>query len=269
MNHGLEPRLHRGADLTGDLTTSRPLGLPGTIRACLFDLDGVLTDTAPDHAAAWKDVLDDYLARRALERGEPFLPFDPVGDYLTLVDGRRSEDGVRAFLESRGIEPPEREPTGSGLATIARLAKQKNARVLERFRRGGVRPFDDAVRYVDEALRQGLPCGVVSSSSNCRVVLAEAGIAGLFQVVVDAPAATRARLAGKPAPDMYLAGARALGVLPGSTAVFEDAPAGVSAARSGRFGYVVGIARRDGTAALDGADVIVASFDALVGAGAP
>jgi beta-phosphoglucomutase family hydrolase len=242
-----------------------PLGLPPGVRACLFDLDGVLTDTAHLHAAAWKEVLDEYLGKRALERAEPFAPFDATADYSAFVDGKKSEDGVRAFLDSRGIKLPEGQPSDSSAAeSVAALSNRKNGRVLERFRRGGVKPFADAVCYVNDALRHGLRCGVVSSSSNCRTVLAGAGIAQLFEVVIDAPTASRGQLAGKPAPDMYLAGARALGVPPCETAVFEDAPAGVSAGRSGRFGYVVGVDRAGGATAQVAAVLLAAGADVVI-----
>jgi beta-phosphoglucomutase family hydrolase len=244
----------------------RPLGLPPGIRACLFDLDGVLTDTARVHAAAWKDVFDEYLAARPQTR-EPFAPFDSA-DYSAFVDGKTREDGVRAFLGSRGITLPEGQSSDAAVAeTVTGLANRKNERVLDRLRRSGVHRFESSVRYVNAAHARGLRCGVVSSSANCRNVLAAAGIAGLFDVVVDAQAAASAHLAGKPAPDTYLAAARAIGVPPSAVAIFEDAPAGVSAGRAGGFGYVVGLDRRNRAAVLlaAGADLVVSDLGDLGG----
>lgn len=247
--------------------TGAPLGLPPHIRGCLFDLDGVLTDTARLHAAAWKETFDEYLAERARAAGGAFVPFDADADYAQYVDGRRREDGVRALLAARGLHLPEGDPGDSPFAeTIAGLANRKNERVLARLGASGVRAFADAVRYTDAARRHNLRCGVVSSSANCRDALASAGIADRFEVIVDAPAAHRAHLAGKPAPDTYVAGAKALRLAPQQVAVFEDAAAGIAAARTGRFGYVVGI-DRGGRAALlaaAGADVVVSSLDELV-----
>jgi beta-phosphoglucomutase family hydrolase len=236
------------------------LGLPDAIRACLFDLDGVLTQTAKVHAAAWKEMFDAYLRERAKRTGEQFVPFDRLKDYDEFVDGKPRYDGVRSFLASRGIELPEGESTDPpGEETVRGLGNRKNELVLELLRRDGVEAYDGSVRYVESARDAGLRRAVVSSSANTKDVLAAAGIDGLFEAVVDGVTADREHLAGKPAPDTYLAGARALDVEPGEAAVFEDALAGVEAGRAGQFGCVVGVDRVGQAEALrqHGADLVV------------
>jgi beta-phosphoglucomutase family hydrolase len=243
------------------------LGLPAAVTACLFDLDGVLTQTAKVHAAAWKKVFDEYLRRRAAETGEDFVPFDEVRDYDDYVDGKPRYDGVRSFLASRGIELPQGTPEDPQSArTIDGLGNRKNEIVLEMIHKDGVQPYEGSVRYVRAARERGLRRAVVSSSTNCRDVLAAAGIADLFELVVDGVVAEDQHLAGKPAPDTYLAGARALGVQPAQGAVFEDALAGVQAGCAGRFGCVVGVDRVGQARALraHGAGVVVRDLSELL-----
>jgi beta-phosphoglucomutase family hydrolase len=245
------------------------LGLPAGVTACLFDLDGVLTQTAEVHAAAWKEMFDAYLGQRASARGEPFVPFDPVGDYDEYVDGKPRADGVRSFLASRGIVLPEGSRDDPAEAeTIAGLGSRKNEIVLRMIREHGVEPYAGSVRYVNAARAAGLRCAVVSSSTNTRDVLAAAGIADLFEEVIDGRVAEREHLRGKPAPDTYLAGARAVGVEPAAAAVFEDALAGVEAGRAGGFGHVVGVDRVGQADALKahGADVVVRDLAELLDA---
>jgi beta-phosphoglucomutase family hydrolase len=218
------------------------LGLPDQIRGCLFDLDGVLTQTAKVHAAAWKAMFDEYLRRRTDRTGEPFRPFDAVRDYDEYVDGRPRYDGVRAFLQSRGIDLPDGSHDDSPTAeTIGGLGNRKNDLVLEMIRKDGVDAYDGSVRYVRAAREAGMRLAVVSSSSNAHDVLRAARIADLFDTVIDGVVAEREHLAGKPAPDTFLAGARAVGLEPPAAAVFEDALAGVQAGRDGGFGFVVGV----------------------------
>jgi beta-phosphoglucomutase family hydrolase len=236
------------------------LGLPAGVSACLFDLDGVLTQTAKVHAAAWKQTFDEYLQRRAAERGEEFMPFDPVVDYDEYVDGKPRADGVRSFLTARGSGLPEGTPEDPPDAeTIAGIGNRKNEIVLTMIHDQGVEPYDGSVRYVKAVRVAGLRRAVVSSSTNCRDVLAAAGIDDLFEEVIDGHVAEREHLNGKPAPDTFLAGARALGVDPAEAAVFEDALAGVQAGRAGNFGFVVGVDRVGQADALKahGADVVV------------
>lgn len=236
------------------------LGLPADIRALLFDLDGVLTPTAKVHAAAWKLTFDEFLRQRAQESDAPFVAFDQVTDYDQYVDGKPREDGVRSFLNSRGIELPEGSTDDPPDAvTVQGLGNNKNERVLKLIHAQGVKAYEGSARYVRAVKEAGLPRAVVSSSTNTRDVLASAGIADLFDAVIDGVVAHREHLHGKPAPDTYLAGAKALGVEPAYAAVFEDALAGVEAGRAGRFGFVVGVDRVGQRDALKthGADIVV------------
>ncbi len=243
------------------------VGLQEEIVACLFDLDGVLTDTARLHAAAWKEMFDTYLHARAARTGASFLPFDAVADYDEYVDGRPRYEGVRAFLGSRKIDLPPGEPTDPpGTETIAGLGNRKNELVLARIRAGGVEAYPGSVRYLHAVREARLRCAVVSSSANCREVLESAGIASLFDAHVDGIVAAREGLRGKPAPDTFLAAARELGVEARRAAVFEDALAGVAAGRSGGFGVVVGVDRAGQADALreHGADVVVSDLADLL-----
>jgi beta-phosphoglucomutase family hydrolase len=240
------------------------VGLPGAIRACLFDLDGVLTQTARVHAAAWKQMFDAFLRERA---GASFVPFDAVHDYDEYVDGKPRYDGVRSFLASRGIELPEGESSDPpGMGTVRALGNLKNEIVLSLIRDQGVEPYEGSVRFVRAAADAGLGRAVVSSSANCRDVLRAAGIESLFEEVVDGVVAEREQLKGKPAPDTFLFAARGLGAEPAEAAVFEDALAGVEAGRAGRFGLVVGVDRSGQADALraHGADVVVSDLSELL-----
>ncbi len=247
------------------------LGLPDGIQACLFDLDGVLTQTAKVHAAAWKQMFDDYLRARAERTGEAFVAFDAGHDYDEYVDGKPRYDGVRSFLQSRAIDLPDGTPEDPpGAETVDGLGNRKNELVLELIGRDGD-AYEGSVRYVRAARDAGLRRAVVSSSTNCRDVLKAAGIIDLFEEIVDGNVAREQGLKGKPAPDTFLAGARAVGVEAARAAVFEDAVAGVEAGRAGRFGYVVGVDRVDHADALreHGADVVVKDLAELLdGAGA-
>jgi beta-phosphoglucomutase family hydrolase len=243
------------------------LGLPSAIQACLFDLDGVLTQTAKVHAAAWKEMFDDVLRARAARTGEPFVPFDAFHDYDEYVDGKPRYDGVRSFLASRGITLPEGDPNDPPSAeTVAGLGNRKNELVLALIHRDGVEAYDGSVRYVQAVREAGLHRAVVSSSANCQEVLAAAGIEDLFEVRIDGLVAEREHLYGKPAPDTFLAAARALGVEASQAAVFEDALAGVAAGRAGHFGFVVGVDRTGQAEALrtHGADVVVSDLAELL-----
>ena len=247
---------------------SAELGLPDQIRGCLFDLDGVLTMTAKVHAAAWKEMFDGYLRERSARSGEPYIPFDPGHEYDEYVDGKPREDGTRSFLESRGITLPEGDPGDApGTETIEGLSNMKNNIVLRRIREDGVEAYPGSVQYVKLARDAGLRRAVVSSSANCRDVLIGAGIEDLLEARVDGVTAREQHLRGKPAPDMFLAGARAVGLPPAECAVFEDALAGVAAGRAGDFGFVVGVDRVGQADALrsHGADVVVTDLAGLVG----
>jgi beta-phosphoglucomutase family hydrolase len=246
------------------------LGLPDSARACLFDMDGVLTNTAVVHAQAWREMFDAYLEDRSQRTGEAFQPFDAGEDYARYVDGKPRDAGVTSFLEARGISLPTGEPDDPPTAeTVAGLGNRKNDIVLRRIAQDGVEAYEGSVRYVRAAVCAGLRRAVVSSSTNTHDVLAAAGIASLFEEVIDGRVAERERLRGKPDPDTFLAGARALGVEAAAAVVFEDALAGVAAGRAGRFGCVVGVDRTGEAAALreHGADIVVSDLaDLLDGA---
>jgi len=243
------------------------LGLPDTIKACLFDLDGVLTQTAKVHDAAWKQMFDAFLQNRGARRGEPFVPFDPVADYEEYVDGKPRADGTRSFLQSRHIELPEGAPSDSPDAdTVHGLGTRKNDIVLKMIKDDGVDAYPGSVRYVRAVRAAGLRCAVVSSSANCRDVLVAAGIERLFDARIDGLTADRDHLEGKPAPDTFLAGAEALQTEPGLAAVFEDALAGVAAGRAGGFGHVIGVDRVGQAEGLrfHGADLVVTDLADLL-----
>lgn len=242
------------------------LGLPDHVTTCLFDLDGVLTQTAKVHNAAWTQTFDEFLRARAARTGEPYRPFDPRDDYNDYVDGRPRADGVRTFLASRGITLPEGRPDDPPDAqTVNGLGNRKNENLLRRIREHGVEVYPGSVAYVHAARAAGLSRAVVSASANTRDVLARTGIADLFDAVVDGIVAREQSLRGKPAPDTYLAGAKLLGAAPGQAAVFEDALAGVEAGRAGGFGFVVGVDRVHHADDLraHGADVVVSDLAEL------
>jgi beta-phosphoglucomutase family hydrolase len=242
------------------------LGLPDGVNTCLFDLDGVLTQTAKVHFAAWKRMFDEYLKQRAVRTGEEFAPFTQ-GDYDQYVDGKPRYDGVQSFVESRRIELPRGQATDPPDAeTVDGLGNRKNQIVLELIRTQGVEPYEGSVRYLHAARDVGFRRAVVSSSANCRDVLKAAGIEDLLEVRMDGVVAEREHLKGKPAPDTYLKAAEMLGAKPSEAAVFEDALAGVESGRAGSFGCVVGVDRVGQAAALreHGADVVVSDLAELL-----
>ena len=246
---------------------SAAIRLPEHVTACLFDLDGVLTETATVHAKAWRRMFDEFLRVRADRTGTRFAAFDPVADYGEYVDGKPRLDGVRSFLAARGMEIPDGEPDDPPEAeTVHGLGTRKNELVLRLLAERGVHAYEGSVRFVEAARAAGLRRAVVSSSTNTREVLAAAGIEELFEVRIDGLVAEREHLAGKPAPDTFLAAARALGVPPEQAAVFEDALAGVEAGRAGRFGCVVGVDRVGHAHALreHGADIVVQDLTGLL-----
>ena len=243
------------------------LGLPDATQACLFDLDGVVTRTALVHAAAWKEMFDAFLREYAAETGTEFVPFDPVREYDRYVDGKPRLDGTRSFLQARGIELPEGSPDDPpGARTIHGLSTRKNALVLEMIDRMGVEVYDGSIRYIRQVREAGLRTAVVSSSANTVQVLNAAGIADLFDTRIDGVIAKERGLAGKPAPDTFLAAAQDLGVSHARAAVFEDALAGVEAGRAGHFGLVVGVDRTGQAKDLaeHGADIVVQDLEELL-----
>jgi beta-phosphoglucomutase family hydrolase len=240
-----------------------PFGLPDSVRACLFDLDGVLTRTATVHFAAWKRTFDEFLRSHA--PGEP--EFSQL-DYNRFVDGKPRADGVRDFLAGRGITLPE----GSAgdppeTPTVQGIAARKNELVLAELAEHGVEVYPGSVDYLRRVKEAGLATAVVTSSANGEQVIAAAGFADLIDVRVDGVVAMREGLRGKPAPDTFRAGARLLGAEPAEAVVFEDALSGVAAGRAGHFGYVVGVDRvgHADELAANGADVVVQDLAELLG----
>jgi beta-phosphoglucomutase family hydrolase len=235
-------------------------GLPDGVAACLFDMDGVVTKTAIVHAAAWKQMFDDFLRERAKETGTEFVPFDSDHDYGNYVDGKPRLDGTKSFLQSRGIDLPDGSPDDPpGTPTLQGLSNRKNDLVLVKLEENGVQVYDDTITFIKAVRDQGMPTAIVSSSANTRQVLDVAKIADLFDVRVDAQYAKEHNLHGKPAPDTFLAAAEALNVPAKQAVVFEDAQSGVAAGHAGHFALVVGVDRVNQAAALreHGADVVV------------
>jgi beta-phosphoglucomutase family hydrolase len=243
------------------------LGLPEAVHACLFDLDGVLTDTASVHTKAWKIMFDAFLQQRAEKTGEQFVPFDPATDYRQYVDGKKREDGVRSFLASRGIELPDGNPDDRPDAdTIYGLGNRKNDAFQKTLHEDGVKVFDGSRRYLEAVAAAGVAAAVVSSSANTREVLEITGLDRFIQQRVDGVTLREEHIAGKPAPDSFLRAAQLLDVPPGEAAVFEDALSGVEAGHAGHFGYVVGVDRVGQADALrqHGADVVVTDLAELL-----
>jgi beta-phosphoglucomutase family hydrolase len=243
------------------------LGLPAGTQACLFDMDGVVTQTALVHAAAWKAMFDDFLRKWSGQHGQPFVPFDPARDYDEYVDGKPRLDGTRSFLEARGIHLPEGSPDDPpGTPTLHGLSNQKNELVIKKIETDGVKVYEGSIEYIKRARAAGLRTAIVSSSANTVQVLEAAGIAGLFDTRVDGVVAQQRHLKGKPAPDTFLAAAANLKVTPGQAAVFEDALAGVEAGRAGHFALVVGVDRVGQAEQLRkrGADIVVKDLAELL-----
>jgi trehalose-phosphatase len=243
-------------------TPPAPVISPVRHRAVIFDLDGVVTDTASVHAAAWRRLFDEFLAGRPNAAGEDHRPFTDE-DYLAHVDGRSRFDGVSTLLRSRGVylpagnpdDPPER-------LTRHGLANRKDGYFQQSLATGGVRVFPDTVALIRQLRRHAIPLAVVSASRNAGAVLGATGLTDLFQVRVDGVLADRLGLPGKPDPALFLEAARRLGVPPGNAVVVEDARAGVLAGHRGGFGLVIGVARTGDSAALQaaGADVVVSDL---------
>jgi beta-phosphoglucomutase family hydrolase len=239
------------------------LGLPDSTRACLFDMDGVLTRTATVHMAAWKRTFDQFLQAAHPDQGE-----FTQDDYNRFVDGKPRLDGVRDFLASRGITLPEGAAGDPGDAmTVNGLGTRKNELLLRELDEHGVEVYAGSRRYLEAARAAGLATAVVTASANGEQVVAAAGLGDLLDARIDGVVAQQQGLRGKPAPDTFLAGARALGVEPGQAVVFEDAVAGVAAGKAGHFGFVVGVDRVGHAEDLraHGADVVVPDLDQLLG----
>lgn len=242
-------------------------GLPENVRTCLFDLDGVLTDTASVHTKAWTRMFDDFLRARAARTGQQFVPFDPAEDYRTYIDGKKREDGVRSFLAGRGITLPEGGTGDSADAeTVHGLGNRKNDMFQQTLHTDGVTVFEGSRRYLQTVSDAGLAIAVVSSSANTREVLELTGLDRFVDVRVDGVTMRDENIRGKPAPDSFLRAAQLLDAEPADAAVFEDALAGVEAGRAGGFGIVVGVDRLDQADALrrHGADIVVTDLAQLL-----
>jgi beta-phosphoglucomutase family hydrolase len=235
--------------------------------AVLLDLDGVVTDTANLHAACWKQMFDEYLQRCAIQRGEPFRPFNLATDYRAYVDGKPRFDGVRDFLTSRGIQLPEGSPDDPpDSETVSGLGNRKNemvSKVIEAIR---VEPYEGTVKFIHQLRQHGFKIAAVTSSENCTAVLKAAKLDGFFDIQVDGNMIHAQRLAGKPAPDTFLIAAKLLEVEPARAIVVEDAISGVQAGFNGNFGLVIGVARKGNAEELKqhGAHLVVSDLGELV-----
>jgi beta-phosphoglucomutase family hydrolase len=236
--------------------------------AVLFDMDGVITDTARLHATCWKEMFDEYLKKRATQRGEAFRSFDITTDYRLYVDGKPRFDGVRDFLKSRDIQLTEGTPDDLPQAeTVGGLGNRKNELLNRVIEDVGVRPYEGSVELIRQLRNRGFKIAVVTSSENCAVVLKSAGLDDFFEVRVDGNMIHDQHLAGKPAPDTFLMGAKLLAVEPARAIVIEDAIAGVEAGSAGHFGLVIGVARKGNADELrrHGAHLVVNDLGELVG----
>ena len=235
--------------------------------AVLLDLDGVITDTASLHALCWKQMFDEYLQKRARQRGEPFRPFDIATDYALYVDGKPRFDGVRDFLASRGIQLHEGSLDDPGQTeTVGGLGNRKNDLINRVINDTGVKPYEGSVRLISQLRERGFKIAVVTSSQNCDVVLRAVNLDAFFEVRVDGHMIHGQQLAGKPAPDTFLMAATLLGVDPARAVVIEDAIAGVQAGFNGNFGLVIGVARKGNAEELrsHGAHLVVNDLGDLV-----
>jgi alpha,alpha-trehalase len=251
------------------MTSPKGLGVITTDRyeAVLFDLDGVLTATARVHASCWKQMFDDFLRRRSEASGEPFRPFEIATDYKRYVDGKLRQEGVRSFLDSRGITLPDGDPESTaGYATIHGLGSLKNGLFNEVVAAEGVDVYESSVQVVHRLRDLGIETAVVTASKNCATILKAAGITDLFDAQVDGVVAATLNLPGKPAPDTFLKAAEFLSVAPERAVVVEDAISGVAAGRAGGFGLVIGVDRKGHADELreHGADIVVEDLEELL-----
>jgi trehalose 6-phosphate phosphatase len=231
--------------------------------AVIFDMDGVVTNTAKLHARAWKQLFDDYLQRRSAESQQAFVPFDIKSDYLTYVDGKPRYEGVRSFIAARGIDLPDGDPSdGAGTDTICGLGNAKDEIFERLLHQYGPEVFDTTVALIGRLKGRGVKVGIVTSSKHCQDVLQMAGLDGLFAARVDGVSAESLGLRGKPDPDIFLKAGELLGVTADRTVVVEDAVSGVQAGRRGHFALVLGVDRGHNRSALtaNGADIVVSDL---------
>ncbi len=234
--------------------------------AVVFDLDGVITQTAMVHAAAWKEMFDEYLRLREQRDGEPFKEFTHEGDYLPYVDGKPRYEGVKSFLESRGIHISYGDPSDSpDKETICGLGNRKNTKFQEVIKKTGVKVYPLAIAFIKDLKSNGIKVGVASSSKNCKLILETAGIEDLFETRVDGIISAELGLKGKPEPDIFITATHNLGSEPSRSIVVEDAVSGVQAGRKGQFLLTLGIARKNNEKELqeNGADIVITSFEGV------
>ncbi|WP_447986626.1 HAD family hydrolase [Nitrospira sp. Nam74] len=232
-------------------------------KAALFDLDGVVTKTAAVHARAWRHLFNDYLKADSIRTDQPFRPFDIEHDYRQYVDGKPRYEGVKSFLDSRGIALPWGTPTdGPEENTIYGLGNKKDGYFQTYLRETGVEVYPGTVRFLRMVRDHGMKTAVVSSSNHAQQVIETAGLTPLFDTRIDGHEAQRLHLRGKPAPDTFVEAARRLDVPPPQAIIIEDALAGVEAGRKGGFGLVIGLDRRNQAEALrqHGADIVAADL---------
>ncbi len=237
-------------------------------QAMILDLDGVITQTSKIHAQAWKEMFEAYLNKRREEGNDAVKAYDRRQDYDEYINGKPRYEGVRSFLESREIELPYGDPDDEpGKETVCGLGNRKNRIFRELLEKNGVEPYEGAVEHIRRWKKKGLKIAVVSSSRNCAAVLKAAGISDLFDARVDGVTAAQENLKGKPDPDIFLFAAKKLGVSPEKAVVYEDAVAGVQAGQKGKFGLVIGVARKNDQHQLqeNGADVVIHNFNELDG----
>lgn len=232
---------------------------PVAVDTVVFDMDGVITDTASVHRVAWKRLFDDYLTRRSSETSEPFVEFTET-DYLAYVDGKRREDGVASFLVSRGIEPAD--------DLVGELSANKNNYFLSILENEGVRAFDDTIDFIADLKAAGVHTALITASRNAQPVLGGANLLDLFEVRVDGIVAAELDIPGKPAPDVFIEAMKRVGGKIETTAIVEDAVSGVQAGAAGSFALVIGVNRTDGDEhrqrlAEGGADVVVDRLDEI------
>jgi len=235
--------------------------------AVIFDLDGVVTDTASVHASAWKQLFDEFLFNRANKQENRFVPFDGISDYNKHVNGRSRIDGVREFLASRGIAIKDGDTDdGAGTESVYGLACGKDKFFLSELSKQGIAVFDSTVSLARKLKSQNIACGIASSSKNCKLILESAGLVDLFQEVVDGEDLVAIGLKGKPKPDIFFECADRLNIMPYRGVVIEDAISGVQAARDGGFKLVIGLDRVGQAESLrqNGADIVLSD---LVGVG--
>ena len=243
-----------------------------SFEAIIFDLDGVITDTASIHAQAWKRMFDNFLLRHSKRKGVPFKPFEIETDYRLYVDGKPRLDGLKSFLASREINLPEGGPQDPpGMDTILNLGKRKHSDFLKQIREKGVKAYRSAVDLIHKAKKHGLKIAVISSSKSCAMILDAVNLSDFFEVRIDGVDSEILKIPGKPAPDIFLEAARRLGVKPERTVVIEDAVSGVQAGQAGKFGLVIGIARAGGKEDLrnHGAYTVVKDLSEICIAGDP